>query len=87
MRRASPALNPRLNRCAAKGFPGWVVGKVDGGGVGDVGREVRVELVKRVRLPSIAIYAGAGSHLIVGTLSGATVSLHPLPGTRGDAMW
>ena len=46
----------------------------------------RVELVKRVRLPSIASHAAAGSHLLVGTLSGATVSLHPLPGTRGDAV-
>ena len=42
--------------------------------------------LKRVRPPSIAIHAVAGSHLIVGTLFGATVSLYPLPGTRGDAI-
>ena len=51
----------------------------------DVGT-ARVELVKRVWPTSIASHAVAGSHLIVGTLFGATVSLHPLPGTRGDAV-
>ena len=37
LRRASPALNLRRNRCAAQGFQGWMVGNVDRSGVGECG--------------------------------------------------